>query len=282
MWYDSINYATYDHYFYEQLPKPNQIAPPPSSEEITEVPQTPLTTSQSPETIDVDAYYEALEGNNESNSSDLTSRFVGGNSMSVQIFTRRARWLATIYARDANNHDVRQCSGAFIHPQVVITAAHCFGVPPIVASRFTVRFDSRNPESLTAARSLRALRIVTHPNFLCIAGRTAKIQAAYDLALMFLETGRDCDLETCLVSLPLREEADNFWSDHKPYDLQIVSTGETFPSSATVEEKYLATERTTHLYREGCLSKGGWRQKQFSPGFQVCTGKGSLLTCPGE
>lgn len=99
--------------------------------------------------------------------------------MNSEQFTGEFPWTVAILSR---NNQSYQCGGSLIHPEVVVTAAHC--VHDKLANSIYVRvgeWDSLNNREYYPVQNVGIHRIVKHNDFTVENGQN-------DIALLYLST----------------------------------------------------------------------------------------------
>ena len=202
---------------------------------------------------------------------EFNSRFWGGK----EIAAKDAPFMATLFVRVPEAPEgLRACSGSFITPRVVITAAHCLAFRR-VKNLFVVYDTTDTTGPSKGGKHLQVVKFLIHPRFLCNS-----VAAAWDIALVFLEKDKEGNHVDSVLTLPLQDDDydDLFMSDEQQVALDLYSTGLTFDD----ENPNFLKKRPAYLIRRGCeqLNGGAWEGIDFD--HQLCTRRGSLITCAGE
>lgn len=208
-------------------------------------------------------------------------RFWGGLTVNTKLYVS----YTAIFERQENGQELHVCSGGFIHPQVVLTAASCFRYftndGKVDAHKYFIKYFANEYEVTAYDQRLDAREILIRREFNC-RDEPSPTKSAHNIALMYLVTGK-VRVDTKkpfvylrdIIRLPKFDEKDLFWSDSRPQKLQIVSAGQSFSSEIQggLKRKFI------WVFRDLCAVKGGW--PDLLKDFHVCPAVGALLLCLG-
>lgn len=223
------------------------------------------------------------DGDGEFDDSDefegIDERFWAGQEVLVTEYP----FFVSVFERQDDDRELKVCSGGFIHPQVVITAASCFRYVfddgSVDSSKYFVKYGTIEPDVRHYGTRLEVREILIRSGFICRA-EPSPTKSAHDVALMYLVRFKDLvnsRKQNVFVYDVLRmpKFSGGDFRSVKPGASLFVSAGPSF----AFERQGVLKKKHVILANKNCRADAGWQG--VLENFNLCTRPGTLIMCLG-